>query len=496
MKISLDRRRIGLIMGAGCFALILGLADLQPGNPAVTRMAATAVLVAVWWVTEALPIPATSLVPIVLLPALGIVKGEQVAAAYMNSSIMLFLGGFIIALAMERCNLHRRLALAIIGILGGSRRRIVLGFMSATALLSMWISNTATTMMMLPIAVAVLSGTSSDDSAKGTGDDRFALALLLGVAYGASIGGIGTLIGTPPNIVLARIHAMAFPDAPPVTFSRWLVMGLPATVLLFTSTYFVLTRWPVRLSAEGGIGNLGFLRIAKSELGPIRAEERRTALVFALTALLWMTRAGFDLGRFKVPGWAELLHLADWVDDGTVAVGMALTLFLIPRGEGAPGRLMDWKTAGRLPWGVLLLFGGGFALADGFQKSGLSAWLGEWLKGTSNIPLTLVVAGVCTLVTFMTELTSNTATANVILPVLAATAAATGLPPLVLMVPATLSASCAFMLPVGTPPNAIVFGTGRVPIAKMAAVGFVLNWVGVGVITALSLTIGRWLWGG
>lgn len=482
------RQRIGLVLGPALFILFIFAIDLDPANPAVSRTAAAAILVAVWWITEALPIPATSLLPLVLFPFLGVMKGKAVASNYMNSSIFLFMGGFLIALTIERWNLHRRIALAILNLLGDRPRRLILGFMIATAFLSMWISNTATTMMMLPIGIAVAIKV-EEGSTDPVFRTRFPLALMLAIAYSASIGGIGTLIGTPPNLAFSRIYAISFKDAPPITFADWLLMALPLVIIFLGVSWFMLVRVLVPVANKGFAGGRELIRKEYDDLGPISTPERRTAIIFALVALLWITRSNIDLGSIMIPGWSNLLGLKGLVDDGTVAIGVGVLLFIIPSGTGSGKFLLNWDTAVKLPWGILLLFGGGFALANGFMESGLSEWIGTRLSVIADVSPVLMVAGTSALLTFLTELTSNTGTTEMILPVLAALSVAMNIHPLLLMLPATMSASCAFMLPVATPPNAIVFGSGRVPIARMAAVGIVLNLIGIVLITGLIILL-------
>ncbi len=476
-------------LGLGILAALwLGLGtDLDPGHPAVTRMAAVAVLMALWWVTEALPLAATALVPLVALPLLGIAPAKVVAGSYINSTIFLFIGGFLIAQAMERWHLHRRIALAVVGIFGGRPGALVLGFMMATALLSMWISNTATTVMMVPIAVAILDGLALDE---GEASARaFAVALLLGIAYAASIGGVATLVGTPPNLALARIYQISFPGSPAIAFGQWMLLGVPVALVMLLAAWLLLTRglYPqlngLRLSLDA-------LHRERLALGPVTWAQWSVALVFGLTALLWIFRKDLDLGFARIPGWSGWLPWARGIDDGTVAIGMALSLFLLPAREGRGGtRLLEADAFGRLPWGVVVLFGGGFALAKGFADSGLSAWLGGHFLGAGHLGRMTLVATVTSGVTGLTELTSNTATTQLILPVLAAAARGVGLTPLQLMVPATLAASFAFMLPVATPPNAVVFGTGRVRIGDMVRAGIWLNLAGILTILAAA----RWL---
>ena len=439
-------RRLGLF-GVPLAALALLLfADLSPGHPEVTRMAAVAVLMAGWWITEAIPIPATALLPVALFPLLGILDGRDAAAFYFNDTIFLFIGGFIFALAMQRWELHRRIALRIILILGTSPRRLMLGFMVATWFLSMWISNTATTMMMIPMAIAIVLQLREHFGEKNVAG--YGAGLLLSIAYAASIGGIATLIGTPPNLSFRRILTIVFPDAPEISFATWLIFALPISVV------FLFLCWGLlgQLFARGTGMKAGETDLFRSEyrkLGKLSVEEKVVLVLFALLVFLWMFRQ--DL--FFIPGWSRILPEPSFARDGTVAISVAVLLFLIPAPSRPGERLMDWDTAVKLRWGIVLLFGGGFALAGGFAESGLSSWLGGRLSALADFPPVVLVLVTCTMLTFLTELTSNTATAEMTLPVLGALAVAIEVNPLLLMVPATLSASCAFMLPVATPPT-------------------------------------------
>jgi len=484
-------RLTSLMLGPLAALLLMAFFDLAPGNPAVTRMAAVALWMAIWWITEAVPLAVTALLPVALFPLLNIMSGKLVAPLYFNSIIFLFIGGFIIALAMQRWNLHKRIALYIIRLVGLSASRLVLGFMVATAFLSMWISNTATTMMMVPIALAVIYKLDeSVDESTASGAKRFSVGLLLGIAYAASIGGIATLVGTPPNLSFARIFAINFEQAPEISFTQWIVFALPLTILMLAFAWFYLSRIYAPAKGSARVRSDVFRRELKA-LGPMSREERWVLLVFALTAVLWITRSDIAMGSFSFTGWATRLGLSGLVDDGTVAITMAILLFIIPASAGGAKRLMGWSDTVKLPWGIVLLFGGGFALASGFKESGLSQWCGDQLSGIAGLHPILIVLIVCLLITFLTELTSNTATTEMILPILAATAVAIQVNPLLLMVPATLSASCAFMLPVATPPNAIVFGSDRITVAQMARTGLVLNLVGAVLITLVLFTVGR-----
>lgn len=486
-------RRIGLPLGIGLFAIVLTFADFQPGNPAVTRMAAVAVLMATWWITEAVPLAATALLPLVLYPLLGILSTKETAPIYVNHVIFLFVGGFLIALAMQRWNLHKRIALLIIRAVGGGPSRLVLSFMIASAFLSMWISNTATAIMMLAIGLAIIQ---QEEAAFGKERTKnLSVALLLGIAYGASAGGIATLVGTPPNLSLTRIFAILFPQAPPITFGQWFLMGLPLTVTMLVIVWLLLTRVfyrspeDLRLSSD----------VIDSEyraLGPMRFEEIMVAIVFGLTALLWVFRADLEVGSLMIPGWSRLIpNTAVMIDDGTVAIGMALLLFVIPAANrapdgGQPRALLDLSVFQQLPWHIVLLFGGGFALATGFHESGLSKFIGGGFSGLEGTPPAVMVPAISTTLTFLTELTSNTATTEMVLPILGSMAVSMDTHPLLLMIPAALAASCAFMMPVATPPNAIVFGSGRIQIWQMVKVGIVLNLIGVVVIAVIFLTLG------
>jgi sodium-dependent dicarboxylate transporter 2/3/5 len=477
-------QNVGLILGVALFLLILTRIEIDPARETVHRMASVGALMAVWWLTDAIPLGVTALLPIVLFPILGIMPGNETAPLYINSTIFLFLGGFIIALAMERWNLHRRIALRIILLLGGSTRTLVLGFMVATAFLSMWISNTATTMMMVPIAIAIISRIEdSQDFDAHKGGKNLALCLMLGIAYAASIGGIATLIGTPPNLAFSRIYAITFPGAPEISFSQWFIMATPLSVVLLLVTWFVLTRIVYRLHGIDVLDRSS-VREEYEKLGPASYEEKAVLAIFTATAILWLLRQDIVLGSLRIPGWSTLLSLEGVVDDGTVAVAMAILLFVIPSGKADTGMLMNWKTASRLPWGIVLLFGGGFALAGGMSASGLSYWIGKQFEGVGEMSPFLILFLLCILITFLTEFTSNTATAQMILPILATLAIPLKLNPLFLMIPATISSSCAFMMPVATPPNAIIFGSGRIKISEMAKAGVLLNLIGAVLITA------------
>ena len=466
-------------------AVLVGTLDPIGAGPNVARMAAVALLMAWWWVFEVVPIPITSLLPLLLLPALDIQKLNPVAAAYGKPVIFLFLGGMIVAVALSRCGLDRRLALLIVRAIGSRPKRVVLGFMVATAGLSMWISNTAAVMVMLPIAMSVLGGA---QAGVDLGPPR--TATMLGIAYAGNIGGMATPIGTPPNLVFVEMLGKLFPGAPAVSFGNWMLLGLPIVVVFILVGWVLLTRLIFRLPDTDVMGDSDAVQHALADLGGWRRDEVVTGVVFLATALLWMTGSDLRLGDgVTMPGWRSMLSAPD-VKDASVAVAAATVLFLLPSQERPGHALMDWGAVQDLPWGLLLLFGGGFALAGGFGASGLSAAIGQAVVGLSGVhPLILIVI-VCVVLTFTTELTSNTATTTLVLPILGQAAPALGLDPRALMVPATLSASCAFMMPVATPPNAVVFGSGWVRIRDMVRAGLVFNLVGVVIIAALFAWLG------
>ena len=472
--------------------LFLALADLSPGEPLVTRTAAVALLMAAWWITGAIPLAATALLPVALFPALGIMDSKAAAANYVNDIIFLYVGGFLVALAMQRWNLHRRIALGMLLLFGVRPRALLLGFMAPTFLLSMFISNTATTMMMAPIAIAVLA----DLEERGHPGvmKGFGSGLLLAIAYCASIGGMATLIGTPPNLSFARIMQITFPDAPPISFAQWFLFGFPLA-LAMAAALWVQIAWMHTRGTGVHSFNREVIVAQYRALGPWSFEQRALLAAFSLLGLLWMTRAGADLGPVNLPGWSSLFEHPAYFGDGTVAIAMACLLFMIPSTSEPGRRLLDWEVAKGLRWDIVLLYGGGFALASAFVASGLSAWMGERLSGLSGLPPVALVFGLCAGMSLLTELTSNTATTEMALPILAALAVGIGVHPLLLMLPATFACSCAFMLPVATPPNAIVFGAGNLSVAQMARTGFALNLAAVILITAATFLLGPWVFG-
>lgn len=448
-------------------------------------VAAVAVLMSIWWITEAVPLAVTSLIPLILFPLTGAISGKATAEAYMNSTIFLFMGGFIIAIAMEKWNLHKRIALNVISIFGKSPSKIVLGFMIATGFISMWISNTATALMIFPIGLAVLYKMENEFGKEKT--QKFGTALMLSIAYAASIGGMGTLVGTPPNLVFVRVFKIAFPDKPMILFGDWMKIAVPITIVMLILTWLVLVKIIFR-SDKSLIINSDIVKTEKEKLGKTSFEERVVLLLFFITSILWIFRSEFDLGFVKIPGWSSIFPKADFIDDGTVAITMAVLLFLIPSKSKTGGSefILDFTAISKIPWDVILLFGGGFALAEGFVTSGLSKLIGQQFISFGGIPLILLIALICFIVTALSELTSNTVTAQIVLPILASLAIELKIEPMLLMIPATLAASFGFMLPVGTPPNAIVYSSQRLKVRDMVKAGVIIDLLSVLIITLFA----------
>ncbi len=474
--------------------------------PSAHKLAAIVSLMAIWWVGEAVPIPVTALIPIVLFPLLGVMSAKEIAPNYSNHLVFLFFGGFSIALAMEKWGLHKRIALNIILAIGSNVERTILGFMLATGFLSMWISNTATVLMMLPVAMAVVKELSKGAVAEGIEsseelssiESSLGCVFMLGIAYSASIGGISTLIGTPPNVVLAGLFKNYSQGGAEISFGQWMVFTLPLSVIFTFSVWIFLCRYASDIPFKQI--KFKFSQEIVSEqvdkLGALSKEEKFVSWVFGATAFLWIFRKPMQISEWAIPGWSQWFSDPSLIQDSTVAMAMALLLFCVPLnlfGDLESKRdkelcALDWKTIEtKMPWGILLLFGGGFALAAGFGKTGLDQWIGSQLLGVFELPIWAIIFIVCFSVTFLTELTSNTATATMILPILGALSVKGNIDPIYLMFPAALAASFAFMLPVATPPNAIVFGSGWVKISKMAKVGVVVNIIGAIVITLFTV---------
>ena len=519
---SLDAARIGRWLGPVLFLVLLIVPTPDGMSAQGQRLLAVTALMSTFWLTQAMPIAATSLIPVVAFPFLGIQTSDVVSQAFINKQVFLFLGGFIIALGIERWGLHERLALHIVRVLGTSLKRVILGFMLATAFLSMWISNTASTLLMTPIGIALVvslqkslakstgtlvPGTEASDRIERDGPlGAFAISLMLGIAWSASIGGLTTLVGTVTNVQFQAIWEKQFPLAPELSAGDWLVAFGPVGLAMLGISWWLLT-WRMPVPKAGSVERSFFTSRLKELGSPTKAEWAMLG-VFLTTAFLWTFRKplAFGEGGFQIPGWQSIVN---WflveklgateefarksVHDSTVAVLMALVMFVIPvrkKEDGKPEFLMDWETAQRLPWAILLLVGGGLAIAGAFKETGLAEWVGgTFAASAEGWPVWALILGICFLMTFLTEFATNMVIVTVMLPVLADAALKLQMDPRLLMLPATVSASCAFMLPIGTPPNAIVFSSGVLTMSDMAKRGFVLNLVGV-----IFMTLATWFY--
>lgn len=474
-------------MVLGTFIPLVILVSISFGETVQTsRMAAIAIMMSIFWVTEAIPLAATALIPLTLFPLLGIASSKATASQYMNSTVFLLIGGFMIALAMQRWNLHKRIALNILTLCGGHPIHLIVGFMLATAFLSMWISNTATTLMMLPIALAIISRFDQFLTVKQT--HRFTVGLLLSIAYSASVGGMMTLVGTAPNLVFARFYQQINGES--LGFLQWMLVAVPVGVCMLIAIFIVICILFLRgLPSSRHLKQL--LEKEKKQLGKINFAEKAVLIVFIITALLWITRKGISIGGFVVEGWGYYLLNGGLIDDGSVAIAMATILFFIPavNEKGQQVKILDQDVFLELPWSIVLLFGGGFALAFGFSESGLSAYLAGQLQGLKSVSLPIIVLIVSLAMNLLTELTSNTATTQLVMPILLSTAKVLEVVPVWLMLPAVLSASCAFMFPVATPPNAIIFGSGKIKVFEMVKVGVILNVIAVMVVSCLCIIL-------
>ncbi|WP_152655065.1 DASS family sodium-coupled anion symporter [Oceanobacillus sp. CFH 90083] len=475
---------VGLILGPLLF--ILTMLFFQPEGLSAEGKAvlASTLWIATWWITEALPIPATSLLPLILIPVTGAMEGGDVASAYGNDIIFLFLGGFFIATAMEKWDLHKRIALFIIAVIGTSIQRILLGFMAATGFISMWVSNTAAVMMMIPMGLAITVQVAS--VLKGTPEEKelpkFEKSLIFGIGYAGTIGGLGTLIGTPPNIILAGQLNELFGVT--LSFATWMLFAFPVVVFMIFFTWLYLGRIAFKTEIKQLPGGKELIQNERRKLGKTSYEEKIVAIVFLFAAFMWITRDFLWTGGIiNIPG----------ISDGMIAVVAAVLLFAIPAKKEL--RILSWKDSRDIPWGVLLLFGGGLAIAAGFTQTGLSDWLGQQLTVLDGLHLLVIISAATLLIMLLTEITSNTATATMILPVVGALAVALNIHPFALMIPCAMAANCAFMLPVGTPPNAIIFGTGKLKIIEMIKAGFWVNVVATAIIILCVYYLVPVVWG-
>ncbi|MEP2689447.1 SLC13 family permease [Maribacter dokdonensis] len=470
---------LGLVLGPVSFILILFFFRPEGLSVQANAVLASTIWIAIWWITEAIPIAVTALLPLVLFPLSGGLDLSSTSGAFGHKYVFLYMGGFIIAIAIEKWNLHRRIALNIINLIGSDIRKIILGFMMATAFLSMWISNTATAVMMLPIGLAIIKQLQDNPDTVEDENQTFGKALMLAIAYSASIGGVATLIGTPPNLVLAGVILDTYGYE--ITFMQWFAFGLPISIILIFICWKYLTKYAFSFKQKSFPGGKQEIQRLLSSLGRITYEEKIVALVFALTAFCWITRS------------VLLQKLLPALDDTIIAIFFAIVLFLIPskkKGE----QLINWEEAVKMPWGIILLFGGGMALAKGFESSGLAEWIGGQMTTLSGLPILILILVLIASVNFLTEITSNLATTAMLLPVLAPMALTIDVHPFVLMVGAAVAASCAFMLPVATPPNAVVFGSGYLRIPDMVGKGLFMNIISIFILTFFVYFILPELW--
>ena len=469
-------KTLSLILGPFLFLLILLTGPYEGMSTQALAVLACTVWIAIWWITEVIPIAATSLLPIIIFPLTGALTIAETTQSYGHKFIFLYVGGFMIAVAIEKWNLHKRIALNVIKLIGTGLSRMVLGFMVATAFLSMWISNTATSVMMLPIGMAIV--VQFKDIVDKKTLSGFSKALMMGIAYGASIGGISTLIGTPPNLVFAGVLEEYYQFE--VEFSSWFALVFPISFVLLFLCWYYLTNFAFSISSKKFDGGIDEIERQLKSLGKLKREERNVLLVFAATGFCWITRS-FLINPFL-----------PYVDDTIIGITGALALFLIPAKKG---KLLDWERAVKIPWGIVLLFGGGLAIAEGFKESGLALWIGNQMSGLEGMSLIFILFIVVALVNFLTEITSNLATTSMLLPVLAPIALTLDIHPFLLMIGATIAASCAFMLPVATPPNAVVFGSGYLKMGDMVRKGFVLNVISIILISLYLYIVLPLAWG-
>lgn len=479
----MKRQTFGLLLGPVVFLLLIVLPTPEGLSDSGAHVAAVTALMAIWWISEAVPIPATALLPIALFPLLGVMDAQQVTAAYANHLIYLFMGGFLIAVTIEKWHLHKRIALHTVLLTGTSPNRIILGFMIATAFLSMWISNTAAAMMMVTIGLAVIKQTKSlfpetvaeQPETEQNSTVTFGTILMLGIAYASSIGGVATLIGTPPNAILAGVLESNYDMH--ISFGKWMLFALPLSIIMLALTWLFLTRVVYRNTLKELPGGLALIQSQLAELGNMQKPEKRVLIVFIAVAASWLLNSFIEV---------EALSL---VTDSTIAITGAIVLFLIPSGNAKGESLLDWNTATNIPWDIIVLFGGGFALANGFADSGLTQWIAQQLTAIRGIHIIVLIGTITLLVIFLTEVTSNTATASIMIPVMGAVAIAMNIHPMAVMTTVAIAASYAFMLPVATPPNAIVFASRSVTIPQMVKIGFALNLISAILITLFILVV-------
>jgi sodium-dependent dicarboxylate transporter 2/3/5 len=477
---KLNAKQIGIFLGPILFIFILQFMRPETlSEEGVSVLAATA-WIATWWITECVPIAVTSLLPIILFPLTGAIDISATTESYGHKYVFLYIGGFMLAIAIEKWDLHRRIALTIINFIGTNVELIILGFMVATAFLSMWISNTATSIMMLPIGLAIITQLKQNPATIENENEIFGKALMLAIAYSASIGGLATIIGTPPNLVLAGILDNLY--GVEITFTQWIVLGLPISIILLFICWKYLVKYAFSIKQKEFPGGREEIKRQLAKLGKISYEEKMVLLVFVFTALCWITRSFL------------LQKLLPNIDDTIIAIFAAVILFIIPASKEKKRALITWEEAVKIPWGILLLFGGGLAIATGFRESGLAEWIGSQLTLLEGFSIIVLLFILIAAINFLTEITSNLATTAMMLPILAPLALGLNVHPYVLMIGTTLAASCAFMLPVATPPNAVVFGSGYLRIIDMVKAGFLMNIISIIIIGLVTYFLLPVLW--
>ncbi len=485
-------KKVSLVLFPVLFVLLSTVLNPEPDNPLIGRMLGIALWMLGWWVSEVVPLAVTSLLPVILFPFMGIASGAEISKAYFNDTMFLYIGGFMLALAIEKWDVHRRIATRTLMFFGQGTFQIFVGFMLTTSFLSMWMSNTAIALLMLPIGISVLDELKDIYSAKELGN--YKVALLIGIAYASSIGGITTLVGTPTNLVFIKVYEEAFPDAPPVTFAGWLIFNFPLYVMLITSAALVLYlmyKPKKRLEIIDG----SFFKIANMRLGKRSYEQTVVLVVFALFALLLIFRSDILISNFRIPGWNNLFEHKDFIIDAVVAAFISVLLFIIPSKDKPGGRIMDWTTALRIPWGIILLFGGGFALERGFQLSGLTPWLVSKLGALHGSPVLMIIFGAVVVMTILTMFASNVTIAQAMLPLCVVLSVTLQVNALYLMIPVTIAASMSFVLPSSTPPNAIVFGTNEIKMNQMILPGLILIAIAAVIITLMMYYWGSYVFG-
>lgn len=476
-------KKLQIIAGPLLALLIAQIPSPDQTSPYIMVMLGITIWIAIWWFSEAVHIAVTSLIPFLLIPATGISNIKDVAAQYMDPVLFLFIGGFFLAFAIERWGLHKRIALKILSISGKNGSMLLLGVMITSYLISMWISNTATVMMLLSAVLSVITQVEIIIPDKKH-HRKLASALLIGLAYAATIGGMATLVGTPPNMIFFRTYTAAYSNATDLTFLSWFKIGFPVSILMLLSAWIILKNQIPHKDLHG-IFNLKNFKSDYIALGKISKDEKIVGSIFITTAILWFTRADLDFGNWKINGWANLFPFPNQIQDSTIAIAMSLLLFLIPSQNEPNRNLLEWKETTKLPFDIILLFGSGFALAKGFEESGLSNYLASCLIMFKGVHPVVIILVVCTIITIISEFASNVASIQLALPILISLQQAIQLPPLLLLLPATLAASLGFMLPVATAPNTIVFSSGQIKVKELANAGILVNISGIIIITLI-----------